>query len=136
VSEPAALLDRTLAALADPQRRRAVELLRERPHRASELAEALAVAPSVMSKHLRVLREGGLVEDTHPPFDARVRIYSLRAGATVGLRAWLDAVEAGWSEQLAAFKAHLEKPDHVAGERGAGGTTAGDRGAPGTEEAP
>jgi DNA-binding transcriptional ArsR family regulator len=106
-AEPAAL-DRTLAALADPQRRRAVDLLRERPRRAGELAEALAVAPSVMSRHLRVLRESGLVDESHPEFDARVRIYALRTGAVAELKAWLDAVERGWAENLIALKHHVE----------------------------
>ena len=105
----AARVDRTFAALADPHRRRAVELLRERPYRAGELAGALAVTPSVMSRHLRVLRESELVEESHPEFDARVRIYSLRTGATAELKAWLDAVEQGWAEQLAALKAHVER---------------------------
>ena len=61
VSDPAERLDDTLAALADPVRRRAVELLAERPHRAGELAEVLGVAAPAMSKHLRVLRQRGLV---------------------------------------------------------------------------
>lgn len=102
-------LDRTLAALADPYRRRAVELLRDRPRRAGELAVALAVSPSVMSRHLKVLRDSDLVEEASPEFDARVRIYSLRAGATAGLRSWLDAVERGWADQLSALKAHVER---------------------------
>jgi DNA-binding transcriptional ArsR family regulator len=102
-------LDRTLAALADPARRRVVELLRERPRRAGELAAALAVSPSVMSRHLKVLRDTDLVEESSPEFDARVRIYSLRTGATAGLRRWLDAVEQGWAEQLTALKAHVER---------------------------
>lgn len=106
-AEPARL-DRTLAALADPQRRRAVDLLRQRPHRAGELAGALSLAPSVMSRHLRVLRESGLVEETHPDFDARVRVYSLRTGAMADLKAWLDAVEEGWAEELTALKRHVE----------------------------
>jgi DNA-binding transcriptional ArsR family regulator len=106
VSDP---LDRTLAALADPARRRVVELLRERPRRAGELAAALAVSPSVMSRHLKVLRDTDLVEESSPEFDARVRIYSLRTGATAGLRRWLDAVEQGWAEQLTALKAHVER---------------------------
>ena len=101
-------LDRTLAALADPARRRAVELLRERPHRAGELAAALSVSPSVMSRHLKVLRDSDLVEESSPVFDTRVRIYSLRAGATTGLRSWLQAVEQGWAEQLSALKSHVE----------------------------
>ncbi len=102
-------LDRTLAALADPARRRVVELLRERPRRAGELAAALAVSPSVMSRHLKVLRDSDLVEESSPTFDARVRIYSLRTGATAGLRSWLEAVEQGWAEQLTALKAHIER---------------------------
>ena len=105
----AAPIDRTLAALADPHRRQVVELLRERPRRAGELADALSVSPSVMSRHLRVLRESDVVEETHPEFDARVRIYSLRSGATAELRSWLDAVEQGWAEQLVALKAHVER---------------------------
>jgi len=101
-------LDRTLAALADPARRQVVELLRQRPRRAGELAAALSVSPSVMSRHLKVLRDSDLVEEASPPFDTRVRIYSLRTGATAGLRSWLEAVERGWAEQLTALKAHVE----------------------------
>lgn len=102
-------LDRTLAALADPARRHVVELLRERPRRAGDLAAALSMSPSVMSRHLKVLRESDLVEESSPVFDTRVRIYCLRAGATAGLRSWLEAVERGWAEQLTALKAHVER---------------------------
>jgi DNA-binding transcriptional ArsR family regulator len=101
-------LDVTLAALADPVRRRAVELLAEQPRRAGELAEALAVSAPVMSRHLRVLRTADLVEEEHPPFDARVRIYSLRSARMGELRSWLADAEAGWAEQLSALKAHIE----------------------------
>jgi DNA-binding transcriptional ArsR family regulator len=62
-----------------------------------------------MSRHLRTLREGGLVEESHPEFDTRVRVYALRAGPMGELIAWLEAAERGWSEQLAAFKAHIER---------------------------
>ncbi len=102
-------VDRTLAALADPARRRVVELLGERPRRAGELAAALAMSASVMSRHLKVLRDSDLVEESSPVFDARVRIYSLRTGAGAGLRAWLEAVELGWAEQLTALKNHVER---------------------------
>lgn len=101
-------LDRTLAALADPQRRRAIDLLRERPHRAGELAQAMGLPAPAMSRHLTVLRRSGLVEETHPEFDARVRIYALRPGAMAGLRAWLEETERMWSSQLEAFKQHVE----------------------------
>jgi DNA-binding transcriptional ArsR family regulator len=101
-------LDRKLAALADPARRHVVELLGERPRRAGELAEVLAVSPSVMSRHLKVLRDTDIVTETSPDFDARVRIYSLRSGATTELRSWLETVERGWAEQLAALERHVE----------------------------
>src|SRR5690606_14659828 len=85
-----AAIDRTLAALADPKRRRAVELLGQRPHSAGELARALGLAPPAMSRHLRALKEGGLIEGRFPSFDARVRIYSLKDGATDELKRWLS----------------------------------------------
>lgn len=109
MSEPAAAgLDDVLAALSDPVRRRAVELLAERPRRAGELARELRTTPSTMSKHLRVLRERGLVAESHPDFDARIRIYALRSAPMAELRRWLDTAEQAWVEQLAAFAAHLE----------------------------
>ena len=103
-----AAIDRTLAALADPHRRRAVELLGQRPRSAGELAGELGLAAPAMSRHLRALKESGLVEDSHPAFDARVRIYSLKDGATAELKHWLAETEALWTHQLAAFKAHVE----------------------------
>ncbi len=111
-------IDRTLAALADPYRRAAVDLLRERPRAAGELARALAISPPAMSRHLRSLREGGLVEESHPDFDARVRVYSLRPQPMIDLMRWLEETEQMWSEQLAAFKTHLEAgdTDRVTGE--------------------
>lgn len=102
-------VDRTLAALADPARRRAVEMLGQRPHRAGELAEALKLPAPAMSRHLRTLKQCGLVEETHPDFDARVRIYTLRHGAMADLKKWLAETEALWSDQLASLKAHIEK---------------------------
>jgi DNA-binding transcriptional ArsR family regulator len=110
VSEPAAQLDDTLAALADPARRRMVELLAQRPHRAGELAAAVDISPSAASKHLRVLRRSGIVDDTHPEFDARVRVYSLHAAHMTELRDWLARTEAGWTAQLTAFAEHLRTP--------------------------
>lgn len=102
-------VDRTLAALADPHRRRAVELLGRRPRRAGELAEALGLPAPAMSRHLRQLKQSGLVEETHPEFDARVRVYALRNGAMADLKKWLADTERMWSDQLASLKAHVEK---------------------------
>jgi DNA-binding transcriptional ArsR family regulator len=102
-------VDRTLAALADPHRRRAVELLGQRPRRAGELADALGLPAPAMSRHLRALKQSGLVEETHPAFDARVRIYTLKHGAMADLKKWLADTERMWTDQLASFKAHIEK---------------------------
>ena len=104
-----AALDAVLAALADPRRRRTVELLRERPHASGELARAVSLPPPAMSRHLKVLRESGLVEEEHGGPDARVRLYRLRPQATAGLAAWIAELEGAWSQELAAFKTHLER---------------------------
>jgi len=103
-------LDRTLAALADPHRRRVVDLLRERPHRAGELAEAARISFPAMSRHLRTLRRSGLVDEDRDEFDSRVRIYRLRPEAMMDLKTWLAETDALWARQLAALKAHLQKP--------------------------
>jgi DNA-binding transcriptional ArsR family regulator len=102
-------VDRVLAALADPHRRRVVELLRERPRRAGELAQAVGLNPSALSRHLRTLRSSGLIEESHPGFDARVRVYTLRPKPMEHLRNWLQETERLWSVQLSAFKAHVER---------------------------
>jgi len=109
MSRKAASIDRTLAALADPHRRRVIELLRERPHRAGELAQRTGLALPAMSRHLRQLRECGLVAESHPRFDARVRIYALDPKPMAALKRWLEETEALWSTQLGAFKRHVER---------------------------
>jgi DNA-binding transcriptional ArsR family regulator len=103
-----AAIDLTFAALADPHRRRTVELLGQRPRRAGELAELLALSAPAMSRHLRTLRQAGLVEEASPDFDARVRVYALKAQSMTDLKLWLEKTEAMWAEQLLAFKAHIE----------------------------
>jgi DNA-binding transcriptional ArsR family regulator len=100
-------LGRTLAALADPHRRRVVQILSERPRRAGDLAQALGMSPPAMSRHLRSLRECGLIEERHDGFDARVRIYQLRPEPMANLAAWLRETEAMWATQLNAFRDHL-----------------------------
>jgi DNA-binding transcriptional ArsR family regulator len=102
-------LDRTLEALADPSRRRVVDLLRERPRRAGELAHAVRISFPAMSRHLRTLRESGLIEEERDAFDSRVRIYRLQPERMAELKAWLEETEELWSRQLAAFKAHMQK---------------------------
>jgi DNA-binding transcriptional ArsR family regulator len=89
----AAVLDRTLAALADPTRRRVVERLAKGPRRAGELAGDLSVSAPSMSRQLGVLREAGLIEDTGVEGDARVRLYRLRPAVLAGLRRWLERLD-------------------------------------------
>lgn len=102
-------LDATLAALADPTRRKVIEALREGPCRAGELAARARMSAPAMSRHLRVLRAGGLVEAGAVDADARLRVYRLRPEPFVALQAWLDQVQAFWGEQLGAFAAHAER---------------------------
>jgi DNA-binding transcriptional ArsR family regulator len=102
------MLDAALRALADPQRRRVVELLSHSPSRAGDLARQIGVSPPVMSKYLRQLRQAGLVEESHPEYDTRVRIYALRSAGLVALQDWLSQTETLWQVQLSAFKRHIE----------------------------
>ncbi|HZC26012.1 MAG TPA: metalloregulator ArsR/SmtB family transcription factor, partial [Actinopolymorphaceae bacterium] len=102
------MVDEVLAALADPTRRRIVELLGVRPHRPSELAARLGTSAPVMSRHLRILLRAQVVDDERVRDDARARVFSLRAEQVAAVQAWLDQVQAQWNEQLAAFKQHAE----------------------------
>lgn len=62
-----------------------------------------------MSRHLRVLRAGGLVEAGPVEHDARLRVYRLRPEPFTALQEWLDAVQTFWDEQLGSFKQHAER---------------------------
>jgi DNA-binding transcriptional ArsR family regulator len=101
-------LDETLSALSDPHRRGVVDLLRARPRPAGELARALRLRPSAMSRHLGILRKSGLIEEDHQGEDARIRTYRLRPEPFNGLRRWVEEVEAFWGLELQAFKTHVE----------------------------
>lgn len=97
-----------LTALADPTRRRVVQLLRDGPRRAGELAAAAGTSAPTMSRHLRVLLSAGVVADERPADDARARVFWLRPEAITSLREWLDELQAAGDHQLASFKRHLE----------------------------
>ena len=101
-------IDDMFAALADPTRRHVVELLRTRPRSAGELAEASGASPSMMSRHLRILADHGLVDDERGAHDARVRVFRLRREPFTALQTWIDETQAFWNEQLGAFKAHAD----------------------------
>lgn len=100
-------LDRAFVALADGTRRGVVEMLRQGPHRAGELASALDVSAPALSRHLRILREAALVQESVADDDARARIYTLQRDVFADLRGWVDGIEALWGEQLTAFAEHV-----------------------------
>ena len=102
-------LDRILAAVADPTRRAVIEQLRQKPLRSGDIAAALSMSHPATSRHLRVLRRAGVLEEETLENDARVRIYRLRPEPFAELRGWLDEVAAFWEDQLGAFKAHAER---------------------------
>jgi DNA-binding MarR family transcriptional regulator len=76
---------------------------------APAMAAAVGLNPPALSRHLRTLRASGLIEESHPGFDARVRIYTLQPKPMQHLKSWLLDTERLWSSQLTAFKAHLER---------------------------
>jgi DNA-binding transcriptional ArsR family regulator len=94
--------------LADPTRRRVLELLSNEPRRAGELAESAGTSRAVMSRHLRILLESGFVADERISHDARARVFRLRPEPMRDVQAWLDQLQAHWNEQLASFKRHVE----------------------------
>jgi DNA-binding transcriptional ArsR family regulator len=113
---PQADIDTTLLALADPNRRAVIDLLRKHPRRAGEIASVLELTPPALSRHLRVLRRSGLIAEKGLEEDARVRIYHLQKKPFDELRGWLNEVESFWTSQLAAFRDHVERSKH--GRRG------------------
>ncbi|CAN5259321.1 metalloregulator ArsR/SmtB family transcription factor [soil metagenome] len=98
-----------LGALADPTRRRVVELLGNGPVRAGELAAGVGLPPTTITRHLKTLREAGVVDVEATEGDARGRLYRLRVEQMASLGAWVDQVSAFWAEQLAGFEAHAKR---------------------------
>ena len=94
----------TLAALAHEIRARIVVMLASRPHTATELHDAFGIAAPAVSRHLRVLREAGIIEERRPDDDRRVRLYTLRAEPIGELATWLEELSRGWQAQLDSFK--------------------------------
>jgi DNA-binding transcriptional ArsR family regulator len=87
----------TFEALVDPTRRRILDLLRERPRLVGELVDQLQISQPLMSKHLRVLRDVGLVQVRQ---DAQRRWYELRPEPLMELDAWLTSYRHLWEERL------------------------------------
>jgi DNA-binding transcriptional ArsR family regulator len=94
----------TLAALAHEVRLGIVTMLASRPHTATEIHDACDIAAPAVSRHLRVLREAGVIEERRPDDDRRVRIYTLRTEAIGELASRLDELTRGWQAQLDSFE--------------------------------
>ncbi|MGD2070706.1 MAG: metalloregulator ArsR/SmtB family transcription factor [Gemmatimonadota bacterium] len=95
---------KALDALAEPTRRRLLDLLRERPRSVGEMADRVPVSQPAVSQHLAVLRDAGLVESTR---DGTRRIYSLRPDGLGPLRRY---VESFWDAALEAYGRSFEEP--------------------------
>ena len=95
-----------LEALADPRRREIVELLRDREQAVGDLVEQLPIAQSGVSRHLRILREAGIVASRT---EGQRRIYALRPEPFEKLSEWLAQVRRHWDDRLDHFEAELER---------------------------
>ncbi len=92
-------------ALADPTRRRILELLRADERPVGELVAALGMSQPAVSRHLRLLREAGLVAAR---VDAQRRLYRLCPQSLRELDAWLEPYRVLWSGRLDALESHLD----------------------------
>ena len=99
-------MDMVLQALADQSRRTVLEILRNHPATAGELADALPIARPGVSRHLRVLREAGLVEVRQ---DAQRRVYSLRPEPLAEVNDWLARRLAAWDQRLDALHTEIAR---------------------------
>ena len=99
-------MDAVLQALGDGSRRTMLEMLRDHPATVTELADALPIARPGVSRHLRVLREAGLVSVVQ---DAQRRIYSLRPEALVEVDEWLESYRGLWQHRLDALHTEVAR---------------------------
>ncbi|MEU4834529.1 metalloregulator ArsR/SmtB family transcription factor [Streptosporangium sp. NPDC023615] len=94
------------AALAEPHRRKILDLLREGERPAGELVKRLDLSQPGVSKHLKVLREAGLVAVR---VEGKRRVYALRPEPLAEVDHWLEPYRAFWSRRLDALERHLEE---------------------------
>jgi DNA-binding transcriptional ArsR family regulator len=102
---PAATLD-VLEVIAEPTRRRILDSIRERERSVGEIVEQVGMHQPGVSRHLKVLRDAGLVEVRR---DAQRRLYRLRSEPLQALDAWLEPYRAEWAGRLDALERHLER---------------------------
>ncbi|OZM81999.1 helix-turn-helix transcriptional regulator [Pseudonocardia sp. MH-G8] len=98
--------DAVFEALADPTRRRILELVASGERTAGELAAEFATSRPAVSRHLRVLRDAGLVAWRG---DAQRRLYRLDAAPLADAGAWIERTRSNWATRLDAFEKHLDE---------------------------
>jgi DNA-binding transcriptional ArsR family regulator len=103
----------TFEVLAEPRRRDILDLLRQRERPVGELVELLGLAQPTVSKHLKVLREAGLVRVRG---DAQRRWYQVRAAPLAEIDAWLEPYRRMWEDSLDALERHLDAMPDDSGE--------------------
>ena len=99
-------MDAVLQALSDSSRRTVLEALGQGPATVGQLASLLPIARPGVSRHLRVLREAGLVEVRH---EAQFRVYSLRAEPLAEIDDWLGRYRAIWEQRLDALHTEVAR---------------------------
>jgi DNA-binding transcriptional ArsR family regulator len=100
----------TLEVIAEPSRRRILDQLLKGERSVNALVAELAMAQPAVSKHLRVLRQAGLVTVRQ---DGPRRLYRVRAAPLMELDEWLDPYRRMWRDSLDRLEAHLARPDRV-----------------------
>ncbi len=104
----------SLLALADPTRRRIVELLATRDRTAGELVDEFELSAPAISQHLKVLREAGLVTVRA---EGQTRVQTLNPGGFGDLEGWLEKTRAVWSRRLDALERELRAEDEANGQK-------------------
>jgi DNA-binding transcriptional ArsR family regulator len=96
----------TFELLAEPNRRRILDLLRDGERPVGELVDRLSMSQPAVSKHLRVLRDSGLVDVR---VDAQRRVYRLRPEALREVDAWIEPYRRLWDQRLDRLERHLQQ---------------------------
>lgn len=104
---------RVFDALGDPTRRAILDLLRQTPRPAGDIASHFPVSRPAIAKHVRLLREAGLVRERA---EGRLRIYELDAAPLAGVDRWLQPYRAFWASRLIAIKNLVEAKENANGK--------------------
>lgn len=99
-------IDAAFWAIADPTRRSILDLIRHQERSAGEIAGHFTISRPAIAKHMRVLREAGLLRERR---DATMRFYSIEAGALQSVDAWLAPYRLFWAARLVDLRRAVEE---------------------------